>query len=90
MVEGAVVKTGQALLQVALDHVDAVADRRQDLGVFEFDAVAPGAALLDQAPEQGTIAATEVEHALARLHPAGDQVEIGSFRGGAHNSIRFR
>ena len=59
-------------------------------GAFEFDAVALGAAFLDQALEQGAIAATQIEYAFTRLHPTGDQIEIGAFEGPAHSFTRFR
>jgi hypothetical protein len=40
-----------------------------------------------QQVQQFTLAAAEVEHALAGLHPAGDDCEIGAFEGVGHVSI---
>ena len=90
MVEGLVVEACQALFQVALNHVDAVGNGSEHRSVFELDTIALGAPLVDQALQQRAVAAAEVEHALAGLHPAGDQVEVGTLEGGAHSFTRFR
>ena len=81
MVETAVLEAGQAGFEVALDHVDAVADGGEHAGIVDLDAPAAHAARLDQQLEQRAVAAAEVEHALAGLHPAGDDVEIGAAEG---------
>jgi hypothetical protein len=47
------------------------------------------AARVDQVLEQRAVAAAQVEHAVARFDPAGDEVEIGASQRVRH-SLMFR
>jgi len=89
MVEGLVGELVETLFEVALDDVDAVADGGEDVGVVDLDALALDAARLDQVAQQGAVAAAKIEHAVARLDPGGDKVEIGAAQGVRH-SLMFR
>jgi hypothetical protein len=89
VVEGLVGEFVEALFQVALDDVDAVAMRR---GRWRHRSRRPSRALaagVDQVLAAGAVAAAEVEHAVARLDPARDEVEVGAAQGMCH-SLMFR
>ena len=89
MVEGLVGKFVEPLLQVALNDIDALADGGEDVGIVDLDTDAFGAARLDQVLEQRAIAAAQVEYAVARLDPAGNEFEIGASKQVGH-SLMFR
>ena len=81
VVEGVVLDAGEPLLEIELQHVDAVADRRHHPLGFLLHAVAAHLAHLLQILEQPAVAAAEVEHPFAGLDPGSDDlvvVAIGS------------
>ena len=56
-IEREVIETAQPALEVALQHIDTVHQRRQDIGVIDLDAVALDAARLGQKFHQAAVAA---------------------------------
>src|SRR5690606_13076317 len=78
VVERAGLELRQAPLEIALDHVDAVGDAGEHVGVVDLDAVSGDVARALQVLEQHAVAAAEIEHARPRPDPAGDRVEVGA------------
>ena len=77
-VERLVVEAGEPALEIALDYVDTIADRSQNAGIVDLDAVADHPARFAQVGKQAAVAAAEVEHARGRRDPARDSRKIGT------------
>src|SRR4029079_7349403 len=80
-VERPVAKAREARFEVALDHVDAALDAREDVRVGDVDAVAARAPALQQVGEQLAVTAAQVEHALALADPARDDRMLAAVHG---------
>ena len=76
-IKGGVIKHGQALVQVELNHVDTALHAGQHVGVVDLDAIAGAAAVITQPGQQGTIAATQIKHAGALGHEAANGLQGG-------------
>ena len=69
-VEAVVFKNGQAIVEVELQHVDALLQARLDFGVVDFDTVATALAVGLQVGQQVAIATAQVQNA----RPFGHQL----------------
>src|SRR5690606_34788796 len=65
-------------LQVLLDDVHILADGGDDAFVVQLDADADDSLVLLQMRQQAAVATAQVEHAAARLDPAGDAHQVGA------------
>ena len=76
VVEEAVLEAGKSRLQVDLDDVDAIPDAGEDIVRVVVHTVAAHALFVLQVAQEAAIAATQVEHLLARPDPVGDDIEV--------------
>lgn len=68
----------QALVQVLLDHVDALGHALGDVVRVVFQAIAGDLLVVAQPAQQFAIAAAKVEHAAAGGDPVLDDFQVGS------------
>ena len=75
-VEGVVGIGGEIVVGVALDDRKAARHGLVDALLRQLDAAAVGLLLLLEALQQRAVAAADVEHARARRHEAGDDLQV--------------